>query len=228
MTSSETDRRRAETVLSKIEAALDETVLCRTIDQVIDNALIACGEAWRPPWRPREIHQAVGNLLRLADPAPPLTGSRFDLQADQAADLIHAHYQGIHERGMDGLMLDLVLGQKSAPSVESDLYVALQQIGVRFPGDTDEILSQISQILKTLRRQRYTDWVVRRHVDPLDESLQVALVELLTDAHGQVRLSPELRWHPLELIGELPELIATHLERIRLEQQLLSRGSDSG
>jgi hypothetical protein len=35
------------------------------------------------------------------------------LHVDEAADLIHTHYQGIHERGINGLLLDIVFGQRT-------------------------------------------------------------------------------------------------------------------
>ena len=105
--------------------------------------------------------------------------------------LLEQGYQGAHESGYDGALLDII--HPPEPPREG----------------IDTVLVNLAEIIKAIRRRQYQDWVYARFADPFDHELGRAIVACLLEQFGNDLPEPLLQSEPFELVAQIPFLVET-------------------
>ena len=203
MTGPDEPRHRAEDIVRALREELDERRFARDVDEPVDRALATFRFDWRTPPSIDQFHRVIGTLVTHIY-ARGLTATHV-LSATQATaeaiELLEAAYQGTHERGYDGALLDAT----TEPG-----------IGV------DAVLAQLAEIIKLRQRRRYRQWTITRYLDPLDWPLHCAVVAAILEqgrAAGDLSLAA---YQAEQLVGDIPELLDRELRAEATLDQLVA------
>ena len=173
MTNSDGLRQRAADIVRSLRKELDEQWCAQHIDGPVDRALASFVFDWRTPPSIERFHSVISALVTHVYANGLATRhvlSRTQATAE-AIGLLEVAYQGTHEAGYDGAVLD-----------------ALTETG----SGIDIVLARLAEIVKLRQRHRYWQWTFARHLDPLDWPLRCAVVDVLLEQHradGDVTLA---------------------------------------
>ena len=202
MTSSDGLRRKAEAIVCTLRDQLDEQRLARDIDQPIDRALATFRFDWRTPPSVRQFHRTIGSLvahLYTHGFAVPRRLSPAQAMAE-AIELLDAAYQGTHERGYDGAVLDALTERGSG---------------------IDSVLARLAEIIKLRQRYRHRQWAFARHLDPLDWPLRCAVVTVILEAQQPTGGTALADCPAAQLVDHVPELLESELGTDAMLDQLV-------
>jgi hypothetical protein len=191
MTSSD-DQQAAGSVIDRIVELLAEQRLRQTIDDPLDAAASSFRLEEQPAITHVLFHRVLGDFVAHAyERGLPLPQKLSPPQARaEAIALLDAGYQGAHSSGYEAALLDAM-----DPALDGMTLV----------------LTQLTETIKTLERQKYTRWVFTEALAPLDWRSRCRIAEVLLD-RLRAFLPPELlRCTAAQLADEIPALIITDL-----------------
>ena len=203
MTSPDELRHRAEVTLRALREELDERRFARDVDEPVDRALATFRFDWRTPPSIDQFHRVIGALVTHVY-ARGLTTAHVlsPTQATaEAIELLEVAYQGTHEVGYDGALLDAITERGSG---------------------IDTVLAQLAEIIKLRQRHRCRQWAIARHLDPLDWPLHCAIVAVILEqrrAAGDLALAV---YRAEQLVDDIPELLDSELRAEAMLDQLVA------
>ena len=155
---------QASSILDEVLGLLDETVLEERIYAPIDRALIGFrirNVTEEPINEHRFIDIVTQFMVHMYKRGVPLSRTLSLAQARaEAIDLLERHYQGLHANGYAHALLDARrLGEEG----------------------TELVLADMAAAMKAIHQERYLDWVVARHIAPLNWQTKRDLVRALLE-----------------------------------------------
>lgn len=203
MTNSDELRCRAAGVVAALRDELDEQRVARTVDEPVGRALATFRFDWRTSPSIDRFHRVIGALvahihtrgLTVAHVLSPTQATA------EAIELLEVAYQGTHEVGYDGALLDATTERGSG---------------------IDTVLTRLAEIIKLRQRHRYRQWAITRHLDPLDWPLHCAIVATILEkrrAAGDLALAA---YRAEQLVDDIPELLESELCAEAMLDQLVA------
>ncbi|MCO6438536.1 MAG: hypothetical protein J5J06_15705 [Phycisphaerae bacterium] len=205
MNSSESGQCEADTMIARIAALLDESLLAQLIDRPINNAVESFSCGVETPESHLQAHDLVTDFVIHMHAQTASLRGRFSRERmkDVAVALLEQGYSGFRSAAYDEALRDAF--------DES-------QDGMRI------IIARLAEAAKRRRRQEYTRWVFARHIDPLDWETRCLIAKLLL-ARATPLLPPPPKgytYRPEELVDNIPDLMERLLETERQARQTLS------
>lgn len=194
---------RADRIVAVLRNELNERHLAQHVDMPIDRALAAFRFDWRPPPTMAQFHRVIGaltaHIYAHALPGhaklPPATAMA------EAIELLELAYQGTHAAGYDGAVLDVLT--------------------VRGSG-IDSVLARLAEIIKHRQRFHHRQWVLARHLDPLDWPLRVQIVKAILSQRSAGDADPLAGRAPAEFADEIGDLIDHDLRLQAMLEQIVA------
>jgi len=184
----------ASRILEQLTDLLDGGTLAEQIDAQIDRAFHEYGLPPQSGFSHEQFHQVTAEFIKFLYEKASLPGGKLTLSQahDEAIAILGQFYQGTHGDGYHGAVLDA-----SDP----------EQPGISL------VLFRMADVVKTRQRQKYTRWVVSRHIDPADWHLKRSIAELLIERNRELL--------PPEIVQSSPGQWADHLtELLTLIQEI--------
>lgn len=210
MRSYDTQHRVIET-LDAIERLLDDQAVAERIHAPIDRAMQSFRFTWEPPFSHHKLLEVVGDFVShvQSELCQAETGST-DLLQNEGIWLLTRHYPGVQETGYDEALLD-----------------ATASFGPLCEG-IDVVLTNLGQVLKTVRQQDYSAWVYARYLDPFDHELLRAIVLEIQERNRDLLPQDLLAARPFELCDQIPHLLDTLREARAVASRVRSEVPDVG
>ncbi len=157
---------------------------------------------------------------------PPLT---YHQQLHQLADFVRHIYA-------NGLTLPRILSPEQAcaetidllergyqGSVSNGFAAAMEDARNEGRRGFEFLASQIAELIKVNRKDRYIRWIFAKHLDPCDWRTKRELVEILLRRLKQVIPMRLKDRSPAQFVEFIPSLIQLHLQTSRLLDQVYSK-----
>ena len=185
-------RQRAEGIIDRVYALLDESILQRKFDAPINQAVQTFLYPEEVPIDCQAFHRTVGQFTRHIYEQGLQTPWKVSLTGPLAAGLalLEKHYQGTYASGYAGARLDAA---------------DAEQVGIGI------ILHRLAEAIKGIERELYIRWVFARYLHGLGWNLRVMVAQIVLERH-QAFLPPSV-WQcsPAQMAEEIPTLIQISL-----------------
>ena len=203
MTNSDQLRQHAERVVAALRSELDERCVAVRVDEPIDRAVAAFRFDRRGPFNTQRFHSLLEAFVAhlYAHGVVPARQLAPAQAAAEAIELLERGYQGTHEGGYDGAVLDAAAAAGSG---------------------IDTVLARLAEIIKGRRRHIYRQWVLAKHVDPHDWPLRCAIAALLLQSRRAEDGTAQIAGRPEQFADHIPELLESELSTEAMLDQLVA------
>lgn len=201
MTSSE--QRPAAQVVATLLSGLSAQQIAARVDDRVSRAVASFRFAWGQPFSHRRFQGVISAFLAhvyahgLAYPqhlSPSQALGEVTLLLEQA-------YQGTHETGYDGAVLD------AASPAGSGI---------------DAVLAQMGEIIKARRQRDYRRWVLAQAFDPLDWPARCDIASVILARRRAAGDTLLTRCRPEQFADHIPELLESELSTEAMLDQLVA------
>lgn len=180
-------------VIDRIKMLLAEQRLHEAIDAPLDEAAASFQPLATPTASRESFHRVLGDFVtHVYERGLPMPKKLSRQQAlAEAIALLEAGYQGVRCYGYEGAYRDAM-----DPALDGTVLV----------------LSELNEIIKTIEREKYLQWVFAEVLAPLDWLSRCRVAQTLLDQLRPFLPAEVLRFTPAQLADEIHHLITADLE----------------
>jgi hypothetical protein len=184
--SKDQDRIKAEIIIDDLFRMTDEQCIQKKIDQPIEKA----ASNYTFDQTKSITHQSFNNIIcdfvtHVFNQGDFLKMTSKTMAVAEAMAIVEIGYQG-SQKGYDGALLDAM-----NPSING----------------VEHVLQQIKEIIISILRQKYIQWVYNTQILPLDWNKKSIIAEILSDQYKPHFLLKTQTISPGQLVDCIPELI---------------------